>query len=304
MSVIEAEALTHVYKSSNIKALDKITLKCKKGICTSILGPNGAGKTTFIKICTTQLKQSEGVVRVLGFDTIKEAKRVRESVSVVPQESLPFFALTTWENIYYYARLRGMPSSEAKETAKKLLKDFGLLHCSKLPADWLSGGLKKRLLITMAFIANPELMFLDEPTEALDPVSRRKTWKIIRNYIHQDRSKSILLATHHLDEAETLSDELVIIRKGKLLFSGTVLEALKLTPYKNKVMVENLDPTLLASLGSYEIETLGNKAYVYTSSEEEAVEVARNIFKFGNSASIAKVTLEDAYIKLVEEHGD
>jgi len=186
MHAIKTVNISKTYKNSPAIALSNITLEIQSKKIFTLLGRNGAGKTTFVRICATQLLPSSGVAEVLGFDLVKESVKIRNNISVVPQEGRPLRALTPWDHVYNWLRIRGMDKFESRRRSEKVLRDFDLYKSKDIPAMNLSGGMKQKVLVAMAMAAESELLFLDEPTIGLDPISRRQVWKSIKDKIPQN----------------------------------------------------------------------------------------------------------------------
>lgn len=204
-----------------VKAVDGISLKVRKGELFSILGPNGAGKTTLVKMLTTVLTPTSGDAYING-DTILTGKsEIVKKIGVCPQVITIYEVLRAEENVEFVAAMHGIPRKEAKEKAKKLLEDFGIAGRK----DWskrFSGGMQRRLNLAMSLVFNPEILFLDEPTAGLDPQARRLVWDYIRDLKKKDIT--IILMTHDMVEADSLSDHVAIIDHGKIIAVGTPTE--------------------------------------------------------------------------------
>ena len=213
MLPIITEELSKIYKGSKIPALDSVSLTVRSRQVFTLLGRNGAGKTTFVRICATQLMPTSGKVNVLGYDVITEPKKVRDLISIVPQEGRPLRALTPWDHVYNWLQIRGQNRSQAKINTKTILENLELYDVKDRPAMNLSGGMKQKILVAMAMATDAQLLFLDEPTIGLDPISRRQVWSAIKKW--KTQGKSILLTTHYMDEAEMLSDRIAIIDHGR-----------------------------------------------------------------------------------------
>ena len=222
MPVIEAYNLSKIYKGTSIPALDNVSLKIDQGQIFTLLGRNGAGKTTFVRICATPLLPTSGTLKVFGYDVISQAENIRKFISIVPQEGRPLRALTPWDHVYNWLKIRGENKAIAKVKTEKILRRFELYKVKDKPAMNLSGGMKQKVLVAMATAVNADLLFLDEPTIGLDPVSRRQVWTLIQDL--KKEGKTILLTTHYMDEAETLSDKIVIIDNGKIVKEGNINE--------------------------------------------------------------------------------
>ncbi|BCU68973.1 ABC transporter ATP-binding protein [Stygiolobus caldivivus] len=215
MDIIVIEDLWKVYKNG-VEALRGISLTVKEGEVFSFLGPNGAGKTTTIKILSCILKPTRGKVTVAGYNVPTDCKKIREIVSVVPQEFQGFSDLTVKENIGYFAKLYGVKDVEDVIEGLELKE-----HLDKKFRE-LSGGLKRRVAIACGIIGNPKVVYLDEPTVGLDPKSRRNIWEIVRSL--RGKGITVFLATHYLDEAEKLSDRVAVIYRGKIVKLATPSE--------------------------------------------------------------------------------
>jgi ABC-2 type transport system ATP-binding protein len=216
MSIIEVEDLWKIYKNG-VEALRGISLKVEEGEVFSFLGPNGAGKTTTIKILSCILKPTRGKVRVAGYEVPKDCNKVRNTVSVVPQEFQGFSDLTVRENVEYFAKLY-----KAENKVEEVIESLELKEHENKKFKELSGGLKRRVAIACGIIGNPKIVYLDEPTVGLDPKSRRSIWEIVKKL--KEEKITVFLATHYLDEAEKLADRVAVIYKGKIIKLSTPSE--------------------------------------------------------------------------------
>lgn len=204
-----------------VKAVDGISLKIKKGELFSILGPNGAGKTTLVRMLTTILSPTSGDANINGYSILTGKKEIVKKIGVCPQKITIYDVLRAEENVQFVAAMHGIPHKEAKERARKLLEDFGIAGRK----DWskrFSGGMQRRLNLAMSLVFDPEILFLDEPTAGLDPQARRLVWDYIRDLKNKDIT--IILMTHDMVEADSLSDRVAIIDKGKIIALGTPTE--------------------------------------------------------------------------------
>jgi len=203
----------------DIHAVDGIDLKIPKGSLFGVLGPNGAGKTTTIRMLTTVLYPTSGDAKVLGFDIKKETNEIQKRIGVCPQDLVMYDRLTARENIHLIAQMHGMAKMDYKERTDELLGKMNLLDRADSIIKNFSGGMKRRLNVLMAVVHEPELLFFDEPTAGLDPQARRVVWDFIKDF--QEKESTILLITHSMEEADDLSDELVIIDYGKIIAQGS-----------------------------------------------------------------------------------
>ncbi len=203
----------------DIHAVDGIDLQIPRGSLFGVLGPHGAGKTTTLRMLSTILHPTSGEAAVLGFDIKKDAREIKKRIGVCPQELVLYPRLSARENIHLIAQMHGMAKKDYKERTDELLGKMNLLDRASSLVKGYSGGMKRRINVLMAVIHEPELLFFDEPTAGLDPQSRRVVWDFIRDF--QEKESTIILTTHSMEEADDLSDELIIIDHGKIISQGT-----------------------------------------------------------------------------------
>lgn len=297
MLAISADGVSKRYKGLSQTALSNVSLTAESGQIYTLLGRNGAGKTTFVRICATQLLPTQGRIQVLGYDAIKEADKVRRLISIVPQEGRPLRALTPWDHVYNWLQIRGEKKQVAREKTELILQKLDLYDAKDRPAMNLSGGMKQKILVAMAMSVDAQLLFLDEPTIGLDPVSRRQVWSSIKEW--KKEGKSILLTTHYMDEAETLSDNIVIIDSGRVIAKGTIKELRTTIPQNLRVDItkDNIDTEVFKSFGSI-IESGDDTIRIFTfeSAIKELTELA---VKKNLSFTISPITLDDVFVSLV-----
>ncbi|MGE5635049.1 MAG: ABC transporter ATP-binding protein [Deltaproteobacteria bacterium] len=297
MLAIEAYNLSKIYKGTSVPALDNISLKIDQGQIFTLLGRNGAGKTTFVRMCATQLLPTSGTLKVLGYDVISQAENIRKFISVVPQEGRPLRALTPWDHVYNWLKIRGENKYIAKIKTETILQRFELLKVKDKPAMNLSGGMKQKILVAMATAVDADLLFLDEPTIGLDPVSRRQVWTLIQDL--KKEGKTILLTTHYMDEAEILSDKIVIIDNGKIVKEGNINDLRKIIPQNIRMDISKkiLDVEKLKRYGNIvEIGTDIIRLFTFKSHIEELSDLA---IKNNVSFNISPITLDDIFVYLV-----
>ncbi|HKX81021.1 MAG TPA: ABC transporter ATP-binding protein [Nitrososphaera sp.] len=297
MLAIDAVTVTKVYKGSTRPALSEVTLQAEAGKVFTLLGRNGAGKTTFVRMCATQLEPTSGSIRVLGYDVAKQAHVIRDLVSIVPQEGRPLRALTPWDHVYNWLQIRGASRQNAKEKSEAILRKLELYEARNKPAMNLSGGMKQKILVAMAMAGDAQLLFLDEPTIGLDPVSRRQVWQAIQEW--KGKGQSILLTTHYMDEAEMLSDYIVIIDQGRIIAKGTVPELRKVIPQNIRVDIssDGADMESLKTYGSV-VDTGAGMMRVFTF-ESAARDLSEYAIRKNLSFSMSPVTLDDVFVYLV-----
>ena len=299
MPVIETLRLSKVYKGSKHAALSNVSLDIEPGKIITLLGRNGAGKTTFIRICATQLRPSSGRIRILGYDIVSEPDKVRNLISIVPQEGRPLRALTPWDHVYNWLQIRGEQRSIAEEKTENILRKLELYEAKDKPAMNLSGGMKQKILVAMAMAPDAELLFLDEPTIGLDPISRRQVWSAIKTWKKND--KSILLTTHYMDEAEMLSDYIVIIDNGHIIAEGTIRDLRKFIPQNIRVDIakDGINCEMLMPYGSV-LDTGADSIRVFTF-ESSIKELSEFAIKRNLSFTVSPITLDDVFVSLVGE---
>jgi ABC-2 type transport system ATP-binding protein len=299
MLSIITEELSKIYKGSKVAALDSISLTVRSRQVFTLLGRNGAGKTTFVRICATQMMPTSGKVNVLGYDVITEPRKVRDLISVVPQEGRPLRALTPWDHVFNWLQIRGQNRTDAKINTKIILENLELYDVKDRPAMNLSGGMKQKILVAMAMATDAQLLFLDEPTIGLDPISRRQVWSAIKKW--KTRGKSILLTTHYMDEAEMLSDRIAIIDRGRLLAGGSMDDLRKIIPQKIRidVMKDMVDLDMLRPFGSV-IDTGANTIRVFAF-ESAAKELSEFALRKNIAFTVSPVTLDDVFVSLLAD---
>ena len=202
-----------------IVAVDGIDLQVKPGEIYAFLGPNGAGKTTTVRMLTTLLRPTDGEASVAGFDVVREAHQVRQSIGVALQEAALDPLMTGRELIVLQAILHSLPAQVAKEKAAALLERVGLTQAGDRRVGTYSGGMRRRLDLAMSLVHEPQVLFLDEPTTGLDPQSRRAIWDEVRHL--NDEGTTVFLTTQYLEEADQLADRVGIIAKGRMAAEGT-----------------------------------------------------------------------------------
>ncbi|WP_433943794.1 ATP-binding cassette domain-containing protein [Paenibacillus sp. SN-8-1] len=217
---VEAHGLIKTFGSNH--AVDGVDLKVRTGSIYGVLGPNGAGKTTTIRMLATLLRPDGGSARIFGHDVVKESQIVRQLIGVTGQYASVDESLSATENLIIFSRLLGLTRSEARRKASDLLEEFGLTEAASRPLKNFSGGMRRRLDLAASLIAQPPLIFLDEPTTGLDPRTRSQMWDTIRRLVNT--GSTVLLTTQYLDEADQLADRIAVIDRGRVVAEGTADE--------------------------------------------------------------------------------
>uniref|UniRef100_A0A7N6A2H1 P-type phospholipid transporter n=1 Tax=Anabas testudineus TaxID=64144 RepID=A0A7N6A2H1_ANATE len=214
------ENLVKVYSHGNKLAVDGLSLRFYEGQITSFLGHNGAGKTTTMSILTGLFPPTSGTAYILGKDIRTELSTIRQNLGVCPQHNVLFSMLTVEEHIWFYACLKGLPEEKVKAEMEQIVNDVGLPHKRQSRTSTLSGGMQRKLSVALAFVGGSKVVILDEPTAGVDPYARRGIWDLLLKY---RQGRTIILSTHHMDEADILGDRIAIISHGKLCCVGSSL---------------------------------------------------------------------------------
>jgi ABC-2 type transport system ATP-binding protein len=218
VAAIEVRQLERRFEGG-VQAVAGIDLEVAEREIYAFLGPNGAGKTTTVRMLTTLLKPTGGSAAVAGFDVVKDAANVRHSIGVALQEAALDPLMTGRELMQLQATLHGLPSAEAKRRGNALLTRVGLMEAADRRVGTYSGGMRRRLDLASALVHDPKVLFLDEPTTGLDPVSRLTIWEEVRKL--NDEGTTVFLTTQYLEEADQLADRVGIIDEGRITAEGT-----------------------------------------------------------------------------------
>jgi ABC-2 type transport system ATP-binding protein len=221
-------AVNGVGKSfGDVIALRDISFEVTRGEVIGLLGPNGAGKTTMVDILSTVTRPDRGGAWVAGHDVVAEPAMVRRAIMVTGQHVAVDYMLTGRQNLVTFGRLQGLSKSAAVERAAELISEFDLQDAADRRVDTYSGGMRRRIDIACGLTVRPEVAFLDEPTTGLDPRSRQSIWELIARF--KSAGITTLLTTQYLQEADALSDRIIMIDSGSIIAEGTVDELKKRT---------------------------------------------------------------------------
>ena len=309
MNVIEVNHLVKSYKGAKTPAVDDISFSVGKGEFFAFLGPNGAGKTTTISILTTTLSKTSGEVKIAGYDVDKEASKLRERVGIIFQKPSLDLQLTAEENIRFHAALYGvcgyrptfrMMPAAYRNKVLELADVVGIRDALFKPMKKLSGGMQRKLEIVRSLIHTPEVLFLDEPTQGLDAVSRRSLWDYI-NAVRQQYGTTIFLTTHYIDEAED-ADRVCIIHHGKIAACSPPDE-IKKNLLQQKLILDADDRNALTA----ELSALGLPYTVNSHISVPYIGAAQAIIaELKTELTVLKIhepTLEDAYVEFLKKTG-
>ncbi|MER7584598.1 ATP-binding cassette domain-containing protein [Kitasatospora sp. NPDC097691] len=222
MNSVMIEAIDVSRSFGSTQALGGVSFGIAKGEVLCLLGHNGAGKSTLVSILSTALPPTSGTARVAGYDVVREAREVRRRIGLTGQFAAVDESLSGRENLVLVARLLGAGRAEARARADELLETFSLTGAADRTAGTYSGGMRRRLDLASSFVGHPQVLFLDEPTTGLDPVSRGGLWNLVRSCVAE--GTTVLLTTQYLEEAEQLADRVIVLGQGRTIADGTVAE--------------------------------------------------------------------------------
>lgn len=287
--VIQVQNLTKVY--GKLKAVDHINFEVERGEIFGFLGPNGAGKTTTLRMLTGVIQSDEGIINILGFNIRKEPLKAKQNIGVVPETSNAYVDLSAWQNMMLMSELYGIPKKDAEDRSEYLLNRLNLYHRREDKVKGFSKGMKQRLILCMALVNDPILVFLDEPTSGLDVTSRQLIREILQEF--PDQGKTIFLTTHNMDEANRLCDRVAIINQGEIAAIDRP-EKLKNTAKKLKSIEVSFDKTvntqnLLEISYVNELRKKGDKFIVYTDNVNSLI---YSLTDFAKARGLEIVTLK------------
>lgn len=301
MYVVETDNLTKYYSRGKIKALEDFTLQVEKGKIFSLLGPNGAGKTTLIKVLLGIVFPTRGAAKLLGKD-ISDAGVHSRIGYLAENHRFPEF-LTANQVLFYYGKMSGAEPALLKERIPQLLKLVKLENWGDTKIRKFSKGMMQRMGLAQALSNDPDLLFLDEPTDGIDPVGRREIRDLLKNL--RDRGKTIFLNSHLLSEVERVSDEVAILKNGRLLQKGTVEDMVSVKQQFTLQLAEGYD--LLQALCAELALPLVSQNGSFIVSVRDDAQLNHLIDKLRERQALIrgivprKITLEDFFIEVVED---
>jgi len=297
--VIRAENLTKVY--GDFTAVNNISFEVPRGESFGLLGPNGAGKSTAMKMIAAVSTRTSGSLEVLGMDPNTEGPAIRSQLGVVPQEDNLDQELRVRENLIAYGRFFGMPRAEASKRADELLEFAQLTDRAKSKVEPLSGGMKRRLTIARSLMNDPQMLLLDEPTTGLDPQARHILWD--RLFRLKERGTTLVLTTHYMDEAEQLSDRIVVVDKGEIMAEGSPAQLIR--QYSSKEVLEvrygsDNNATVakkIADVGE-RLEILPDRILIYSDNGERDLAEITKRGHHPTTSLVRRSSLEDVFLRL------
>ncbi|MFJ1458204.1 ATP-binding cassette domain-containing protein [Nocardia sp. N2S4-5] len=291
-----------------VQALRGITFSVPAGSVLGVLGPNGAGKTTTVSILSTLTRPDAGRAEVAGFDVVRDAARVRSSIMLTGQYAALDEMLTGRENLVLFGRLMGLRRKAAQGRAVELLEQFGLTEAADRRVGQYSGGMRRRIDIACGLVRPPKVVFLDEPTTGLDPVSRQSLWALVRSL--KEQGVTILLTTQYLEEADALSDNIIVVDKGTVIAEGTAdqLKARSGASYCEVVPVDAGDvPAVVAALsGLGEITMAESRDRVSLPAPDGAVTLSEALSRIQGAGielidiALRRPSLDEVFIELTK----
>jgi ABC-2 type transport system ATP-binding protein len=303
---VKANNLSKIFNKT-VRALDGLSIEVETGKVFALLGPNGSGKTTLMRILTTQIKASSGVASVFGLDVSREGKRIRELISYVPQEMSVWTDITGYENMLIFSKIYGIPASRRKKLIDDALDEMNLTEFAHKIVKIYSGGMIRRLEIASALLIKPRLLFLDEPTIGLDPSARKTVWQKILDF-KNTLGTTVFFNTHYMDEADTYSDKITIISKGKEVATGNA-DALKASVGAETVSITLSCPVpdmrvieaLKALEGVDDVTTQDVDIAIHVKAADLAIPGVIDVLRSNNvkvsKISTSKPSLDDVFLK-------
>lgn len=299
-AAVEVSGLVMRYAGKT--AVDGLDLRVERGTITAVLGPNGAGKTTTLETCEGYRVPQEGTVRVLGLDPQRDRRALLPRIGVMLQDGGAWSGVRALEMLRHLSRLHAHPLD-----VDALAGRLGLEDCGRTPYRRLSGGQQQRLKLALALVGRPELVFVDEPTAGMDPAARRTTWELLRQL--RTDGVTVVLTTHHMDEAERLADQIHIIDHGRVIAGGTPLQLTRGGTSTIRLVVTKPFPagapdSLQASLGGHlEVTTISDVSLLITGPADSTTLAVVSAWceeqqVLPESLNLGQRTLEDVFLEL------
>jgi len=291
---ITCNNLTKIYGKSERKALDSVNFSLPSRGIFVLIGRNGSGKTTLVRILATELEPTSGTATIHGLDVVSEAQKVREKIAIVPQEARPIPWMTPMQTVQSYLLWRGFSYGEAKRRTLETLEMLGLGKSLNALNRSLSGGNKRKVMVATVLSSEAEIIFMDEPTTGLDPISRKEFWETLRE---SGRDRFTFLTTHYLEEAEQLADHIGMLDNGSLIRMGTLEQLQESVPYNYSIKVLSRTTTIPRLETGETVTSMDGNTRILTS-EEEAFKVSRELTKTGSKFTVNPLSLDDIFFYL------
>ena len=295
MEQLTVRGLTKEYEKGK-RALKSFSLAVPAKGIFALIGRNGAGKTTLIRILSTQLSPTSGTAQISGLDILKDTDALREISACVPQEGRAVGWLTPRQFLSSYLMWRGFTSKEANLLLEKSLDELGIKKYADTLNRLLSGGTKRKVLVGMVMASGAKVIFLDEPTTGLDPISRDELW---RTLVKLKKDHFIFLTTHYLEEAEKLADKIGVVEDGKLMALGTMAELRRKVKYPYSVKILS-DHTVIKPRRGELIKGIDGHYQIVTT-EKEAGRISKQLINRGVKFSMNPLTLDDIFYYIVRK---
>ncbi|MDA4114621.1 MAG: ABC transporter ATP-binding protein [Thaumarchaeota archaeon] len=292
-----SRGLTKAYGRRKLALSDVSFAVPTRGIFT-LIGRNGAGKTTLTRILATLLEPTSGSASIDGLDVMADARKLRERIAVVPQEARTVAWMTPIQTVSSYLLWRGHSYGESRKRAAEALARVGIEKYSDRLNRMLSGGIKRKVLVSMVLASEARVIFLDEPSTGLDPISRRELWDLL---IAIGKERFVFLTTHYLEEAEQVSNRIGILEDGKLLSMGTLEDLRKEMKYGYSLVLPQANSDLPAFVGERYLRRDGQTQILTT--EDEALAITRKLVEERVRFSLNPVTLDDIFNYIVSREG-
>lgn len=306
------DLVLYPWRKADHLAVDQVSLAIAPGELFGLLGQNGAGKTTLIKMLCTALLPSAGGAHVAGYDIVRQTHQVRERIGLVSGEERSFYwRLTGRQNLEFFAALHHVPEATARHRIGDLLRRVGLADQADQPFRTYSSGMRQKLGIARGLLHQPQVLFMDEPTRSLDPISAQSMRRFVAEYIIGELGCTVILATHSMAEAEELCDRLALIRTGKVVAQGTIAQLRQGLHYGTRcsLRLRHMPPELPDALGrlpglhdlavsrdepGHLVElTLREEGLALATLLREVVESGADIYHF----ETRQITLEEIYLR-------
>ncbi len=305
MNIINTQSLSKTYsngKNKPVQAVQDVSLSVSRGEIFGFLGPNGAGKSTTMRMLTTLTPPSGGQATIAGHDLLREPNRIRQKIGFVSQLGGAKGTATGREQLMLYAQLHRLTYGAAHQRAAELIEAFDMDNFVSRPVSTYSGGQKRRLELALGIIHRPELLFLDEPTTALDPQSRARLWDEIRSL--RDNGTTVFVTTHYMDEADSLCDRIAVMDHGQVIALDTP-EGLKRRMSSDVISIE-LNEALVSAAAERmkglpfirEVRCEAERLHLYVEAGDRVLPDVLHQMEHVRSVTLTRPSLDDVFLHL------